>query len=118
LQTAQRFLGQWLSLGQSDCDLRKPTKLFSIARDCKLGRAVQIEPSLRPPSPKNGNFSNVRRRLPAILVGKCRKPEPGDWCLIRKSPPLAGFSAGKRDIFSEFRTGWLTWEDSNFHIPI
>src|SRR6266404_8610598 len=26
---------QWLSLGQSDCDLRKPTKLFSIARDLR-----------------------------------------------------------------------------------
>src|SRR6266436_1801749 len=35
LQTAQRFLGQWLSLSQSDCDLRKPTKLFSIARDLR-----------------------------------------------------------------------------------
>src|SRR4051794_33174404 len=31
-QTVQRFLRQWLSVGQSDCDLGKPTKLFSIAR--------------------------------------------------------------------------------------
>jgi hypothetical protein len=23
------------------------------------------------------------------------------------SPPLAGLSAGKTDVFSEFRTGWL-----------
>ena len=46
-------------------------------------------------------------RLPASLVRKCRKPEPGEGCLIRKSPPLAGLSAGKTDVFSEFRTGWL-----------
>ena len=32
-QTAQRFLGHWLHLGQRDRDLRKPTKLFSIARE-------------------------------------------------------------------------------------
>ncbi len=39
-QTAQRFPGQWLSLGQSDCDLRKPTKLFSIARDLRTSCRV------------------------------------------------------------------------------
>ena len=31
---------------------------------CKLGHAVQIEPGLRSRSPKNGNTSNIRRRLP------------------------------------------------------
>jgi hypothetical protein len=31
---------------------------------------------------------------------------------------LAGISATVSDGFSEGRTGWLTWEDSNFHIPL
>jgi hypothetical protein len=74
---------------------------------CKLGHAVQIEPGLRPQSPKNGSFSNVRRRLSAISLRECPKSEPGDWCPIRKSPPLAGLSASIRDSFSERRTTWL-----------
>jgi hypothetical protein len=36
----------------------------------------------------------------------------------RKSPPLAGFSLVVSRNFSRGRTGWLAWEDSNFHIPI
>src|SRR5882757_3926235 len=74
---------------------------------CKLGHAVQIEPGLRPQSPKNGSFSNVRRRLSAISLRECPKSEPGDWWPIRKSPPLAGLSASIRDSFSERRTAWL-----------
>jgi hypothetical protein len=35
---------------------------------CKLGHAVHIEPVLRPQSPKNGNFSNIRQRLSAISL--------------------------------------------------
>jgi hypothetical protein len=34
----------------------------------KPGQVVQIEPGLRPQSPKNGNFSNVRRRLSAVSL--------------------------------------------------
>jgi hypothetical protein len=30
---------------------------------------------------------------------------------------LAGLSASIRDSFSERLTAWLTWEDSNLHIP-
>src|SRR6202023_1548415 len=71
---------------------------------CKLGHAVQIEPGLRPQSPKNGSFSIVRRRLSAISLRKCPKSEPGDRWSIRKSPPLAGLSADIRDIFSRRRT--------------
>jgi hypothetical protein len=74
---------------------------------CKLGHAVQIEPGLRQQSPKNGSFSNVRRRLSAISLRECPKSEPGDWRPIRKSPPLAGLSASIRDSFSERRTAWL-----------
>jgi hypothetical protein len=35
---------------------------------CRLDHAVQIEPGLRPQSPKNGSFSNVRLRLSSISV--------------------------------------------------
>jgi hypothetical protein len=58
---------------------------------CLTRHAVQIEPGLRPQSPKNGSFSNVRRRLSAISLQECPKSEPGDWWPIRKSPPLAAF---------------------------
>jgi hypothetical protein len=34
-QTAQRFRGHWLRLGQRDRDLGKPAKLFSIARNLR-----------------------------------------------------------------------------------
>jgi hypothetical protein len=34
-QTAQRFRGHWLDLSQRDRDLRKPAKLFSIARNLR-----------------------------------------------------------------------------------
>ena len=84
----------------------------------QLGHAVQIEPSLRPRSPKNGNFPNVCWRLSAISLRKCPNSEPGDRRPIRKRPPLAALSASISGTFSERRTAWLTWEDSNFHIPI
>ena len=75
--------------------------------DCKLGHTVQIEPGLRPQSPKNGSFPNVRRRLSAISPWECLKWELGDRQLSCKSPPLAGLCADIRDIFSRRRTGWL-----------
>jgi hypothetical protein len=34
----------------------------------RVGHAVQIEPGLRRRSPKNGNISNIRRRLSAISL--------------------------------------------------
>jgi hypothetical protein len=80
---------------------------------CKLGHTVRIEPGLRPRSPKNGNFSNIRRRLSAILLSECRKSEPGDWWPIRKSPPLVGLSGISGGKISERQTGWLGREDSN-----
>jgi|BarGraIncu00222A_1022003.scaffolds.fasta_scaffold02187_1 hypothetical protein len=36
---------------------------FGQESDCRVGHAVLIEPGLRLQSPKNGNISNVRRRL-------------------------------------------------------
>jgi len=77
---------------------------------------VQIESSLRPQSPKNGSFSSVRRRLSAISLRECRKSEPGDWWRIRKSPPLAGLSAGISGICSRRLTEWLGREDSNLEM--
>ena len=83
---------------------------------CKLGHRVQIEPGLRPQSPKNGSFSRVRQRLLANPLLECPKSELGDWWLIRENPPLAGLSANIRDPISEGRTGWLGREDSNLRM--
>src|SRR5450631_3361873 len=91
-------------------------KILQI-EDWMAGHAVQIEPGLWPRSPKNGNFSNIDRRLSAILLWECPKPESEDWLLICKSPPLAVLSASISDIFSERRTVWLEREDSNSRIP-
>ena len=52
-------------------------------------RTVQIEPGLRSRSPKNGNISNIRRRLSAVPGQKGLIPERGNRLPIRKSPPLA-----------------------------
>jgi hypothetical protein len=38
---------------------------------CGLDHVVEIKPSLRPKSPKNGSFPNVRRRQSAISHRKC-----------------------------------------------
>jgi hypothetical protein len=76
-------------------------------KHCRTVHAVQIEPGLRPQSPKNGSFSHIRQRLSAISLRECPKSEPGDWGLIRKSPPLAGLSADIGGIFSERQTAWL-----------
>jgi hypothetical protein len=35
-----------------------------------------------------------------------------------KSPPLAGIFSITEGKISMSRTGWLAWEDSNFHITI
>ena len=61
----------------NDCVFRAAVRAahcqFAVGQDrefgelhCKLGHAVQIGPGLRPPSPRNGNISNIRRRLSAI----------------------------------------------------
>ena len=77
---------------------------------CKLGHRVQIEPGLRPQSPKNGSFSHVRQRLSANPLRECPKSELGDWWLIRKNPPLAGLSANIRGPIS--RAGLAGWRRS------
>ncbi len=58
------------------------------------------------------------RRLSAFSPRKWPNTEPGDRQPIRKSPQLVGISPTRKGGFSQRRTGWLTWEDSNFHIPI
>jgi hypothetical protein len=44
----------------------------------------------------------------------------GGWRPLAESekPAVGGISPTIRDGFPEGRTAWLTWEDSNFHIPI
>ena len=60
---------------------------------CKPGRAVQIEPGLRPKSPESGNYSMDSQRLSAYSTASFGKWESGDRLPNCKSPPLAGFSA-------------------------
>ena len=57
---------------------------------CQLDQAVQIEPSLRQPSPKNGNNSEYGRRLSAISPLNPLNRESGEHLRNRKSPPMAG----------------------------
>ena len=79
-------------------------------------RTVQIEAGLRSRSPKNGNISNIGRRLSAVPGQKWLIPERGDRLSIRKSPPLAGISAITKNGFPESRTAWLGREDSNLRM--
>jgi hypothetical protein len=51
---------------------------------------------LRPQSPENGSFSNIRRRLSAILLRNRPNSVSGDPPLIHKSPLFAGFLAFSR----------------------
>jgi hypothetical protein len=77
---------------------------------------VQIEPSLRPQSPENGNISNMSRRLSAIPSGNRPNAEFGDQLLIRKSPLLAGLSWITEEKVFKRRTAWLGREDSNLRM--
>jgi hypothetical protein len=60
--------------------------------------------------------SYIGMGISAIWLQKPRKLEPGDWCLIDGSPPLAGLSASTGNFLSETHTGWLGREDSNLRM--
>ena len=85
--------------------------------DSGLRRAVLIEPSLQYGSPENGNISACGRRLSVFSPLNLPNPDHRDRLLNRESPPLAGISEVTQGQVSRRRTGWLTWEDSNLHIP-
>ncbi len=94
--------------------LRAIHQRASVVRDAefgelhrKLGHPVRIEPGLQPSSPRNGNISNIRRRLSAISPRKWPNLESGDRPPICKNPPLAGISGITEDKISRRRTGWL-----------
>ena len=74
---------------------------------------MQIRPGLPPPSPRNGNISNSRRRLSAISPWNWLNLESGDRPQIRKRPPLAGISEVTEGNIPGRRCGWLGREDSN-----
>jgi hypothetical protein len=48
---------------------------------------------------------------------KFENGETGDFQQLEK-PAIGGPFCYQRRKFSETRNAWLTWEDSNFHIPI
>ena len=83
---------------------------------CHTGPAVQIEPNLRSQSPKNGNISNLRRRLSAFSPQSCAIWESGDGLQIHKNPQLAGVYAICDLTISSCRTAWLGREDSNLRM--
>src|SRR5216684_8732212 len=66
---------------------------------------------------KNGNISNIRRRLPPISLCNCRDWESGDRAATCKRPPLAGPSRIFVSTISSCQTAWLECEDSNSRIP-
>ena len=55
--------------------------------------------------PKNGNISNISRRLSAFSPQSCAILESGDRLTIRKSPQLAGVYAICDSTISSCRTG-------------
>ena len=59
--------------------------------NCRPQAAVAIEPSLRPPSPENGNIRGVGRRLWVVWRLKMAKREGGDWRRARESLLFAAF---------------------------
>jgi hypothetical protein len=71
---------------------------------------------LRPQSPENGSFSNIRRRLSAILLRNRPNSVSGDPPLIHKSPLFAGLSGIFEGKVSRCWTGWLGREDSNLRM--
>jgi len=68
----------------------RPVALDKAKRDCAPHHAVLIAPGLRLGSPKNGNISNVGRRLSAISLPSCSNWEYRDGQKIHKRPQLAG----------------------------
>src|SRR6266704_5171734 len=82
----------------------------------RVRHAVQIEPSLRPPSPENGNTSKIRRRLSAISPSERSNSKSRDRQPICKSPPSAGFSAPTEGKFSEGGTAWLGRKHSSLEM--
>src|ERR1700686_5704210 len=64
--------------------------LEKVEQVCVPHHAVLIAPGLWLASPKNGNISNVGRRLSAISLPSCSNWEYRDGRKIHKKPQLAG----------------------------
>src|SRR5258706_11964382 len=64
--------------------------LKNVGQDCLPHHTVLIAPSLWLASPKNGNISNLGRRLSAISLPSCSNWEYRDGQPIHKKPQLAG----------------------------
>jgi len=95
----------------------RPALWREMARslDCRISRAVVIEPSLRRQSLQNGNIRGCGWRLSPI--GALRLPiwESGDEIGRAKSPHSGGFSRFSGNI-TERRSGWLGREGSNLRM--
>jgi hypothetical protein len=72
---------------------------------------------LQEASPENGSFPGFGRRLLGVLDPKSSNMGLQRLFAMRKARIWRAFFIQRRK-FSETRTAWLTWEDSNFHITI
>src|SRR5712664_4570044 len=90
-------------------------KAKSTARSAKQCRSNPVSSRSLP---ETGIFQISAGDYRAISSWKEPKVVSGDRPPICKSPPLAGISEVTEGKVSRRRTGWLTWEDSSFHITI
>jgi hypothetical protein len=70
----------------------------------------------KPSLQKTGVLLNSARDFRELSPKKFENGATGDFQLLEK-PAIAGPFCSQRRKFSETRIGWLTSEDSNWHIP-
>src|SRR5258707_14966250 len=85
---------------------------------CRPWHAVAIEP--KSPAAVSAKREYLRSQLETfgrLTAGDAKK---GVWRRRpnRKNPAVCGPFARSEVVISVRRSGWLTWEDSNFDIPI
>jgi hypothetical protein len=85
-------------------------------QDCGAQHAVDLFFGLQGESPENGSFLGFGWRLLAVLGQKGSNIGLRRLLAMRKAHVWWAFFIQRRK-FSETRTAWLTWEDSNLHIP-
>lgn len=84
---------------------------------CYLHHAVHLFFGLRTESLENGNSRGVEQRLLGIRTTKVRQLGVRRLSGATKARNWRAFPARKRK-FSKSENGWVTEQDSNFHIPL
>jgi hypothetical protein len=83
---------------------------------CRAYHAVDLFSGLQGESPENGSFLGFGWRLLGILGPRSSNIGLQRLLAMRKARVLRAFLIQRRK-FSETLNAWLTWEDSNPHIP-